>query len=77
MDILGLMEVLSFGLTCFGIGYSFGKDNSNTKKQPHLSDELSGYFDNLVGMAWLVAGNPGLRYLLPADTSVFYYNVSN
>ena len=51
MDILGLMEVLSFGLTCFGIGYSFGKDNSNTKKQPHLSDELSGYFDNLVGMA--------------------------
>ena len=22
MDILGLMAVLSFGLTCFGIGYS-------------------------------------------------------
>jgi hypothetical protein len=32
MDILGLMAVLSFGMTCFGIGYSFGKDNSNTKK---------------------------------------------
>lgn len=31
MDILGLMSVLSFGLTCFGIGYSFGKDNSNEK----------------------------------------------
>lgn len=75
MDILGLMAVLSFGLTCFGIGYSFGKDNSNTKKQPHLSDELSGYFDNLVGL--LATSHPGLRYLLPADTSVFYYNVSN
>ena len=24
MDILGLMAVLSFGLTCFGIGYSIG-----------------------------------------------------
>ena len=31
MDILGLMAVLSFGLTCFGIGYSIGKD-SNTQK---------------------------------------------
>ncbi len=25
MDILGLIAVLSFGLTCFGIGYTFGK----------------------------------------------------
>ena len=24
MDILGLIAVLSFGLTCFGIGYSIG-----------------------------------------------------
>lgn len=31
MDILGFMAVLSFGLTCFGIGYSIGKD-SNTQK---------------------------------------------
>ena len=51
MDILGLMSVLSFGLTCFGIGYSFGKDNSNAKKQPLLSDERSGHFNNLVGIA--------------------------
>ena len=28
MDILGLIAVLSFGLTCFGIGYSFGKDHT-------------------------------------------------
>ena len=27
MDILGLMTLLSFALTCFGIGYSIGKDN--------------------------------------------------
>lgn len=26
MDILGLIAVLSFGLTCFAIGYSIGKD---------------------------------------------------
>ncbi len=32
MDILGLMAVLSFGLACFGIGYSFGKDINNTQK---------------------------------------------
>lgn len=32
MDILGLISVLSFGLTCFGIGYSFGKDNNKTRK---------------------------------------------
>ena len=35
MDILGLMAVLSFGLTCFGIGYSIGKDsNKIQEKQP-------------------------------------------
>ncbi len=32
MDILELITVLSFGLTCFGIGYSFGKDNNNTQE---------------------------------------------
>jgi len=32
MDILGLMAVLSFGLTCFGIGYSIGKDSNKTQK---------------------------------------------
>ncbi len=32
MDILGLIAVLSFGLTCFGIGYSFGKDNNQKQK---------------------------------------------
>lgn len=32
MDILGLIAVLSFGLTCFGIGYSFGKDNNKNTK---------------------------------------------
>lgn len=32
MDISSLITVLSFGLTCFGIGYSFGRDNSNAQK---------------------------------------------
>jgi len=32
MDILGLIAVLSFGLTCFGIGYSLGKDSNKTQK---------------------------------------------
>lgn len=32
MDILGLIAVLSFGLTCFGIGYSFGKDSNKTQQ---------------------------------------------
>jgi hypothetical protein len=32
MDIFELIAVLSFGLTCFGIGYSFGKDINKTQK---------------------------------------------
>ena len=32
MDILGLIAVLSFGLTCFGIGYTFGKDSKDNHK---------------------------------------------
>ena len=44
MDILGLMAVLSFGLTCFGIGYSIGKDSNKTQKQPPQPDKLSSYF---------------------------------
>jgi len=34
MDILGLMAVLSFGLTCFGIGYSIGKDARHKNSRP-------------------------------------------
>lgn len=32
MDVLDLMAVLSFGLTCFGIGYSLGRDSNKTQK---------------------------------------------
>ncbi len=32
MDILGLIAVLSFGLTCFGIGCSMDKDSNKTQK---------------------------------------------
>ena len=31
MNISDLLNILSFGLTCFSIGYAFGKD-INTKK---------------------------------------------
>ena len=30
MSIVDFIAVVSFGLTCFGIGYSFGKDNNKT-----------------------------------------------
>ena len=43
MDILGLIAVLSFGLTCFGIGYTFGKDSNKPQKQPPSRDKVSGY----------------------------------
>ena len=32
MSIVDFIAVVSFGLTCFGVGYSFGKDNSKTQK---------------------------------------------
>ena len=32
MDILGLMAVLSFGLTCSGLGYTLGKDSNKMHK---------------------------------------------
>jgi hypothetical protein len=28
MSIVDFIAVVSFGLTCFGLGYTFGKDNS-------------------------------------------------
>ncbi len=31
MDIVDLIAVLSFGLTCFSIGYTFGKDKRSQK----------------------------------------------
>ncbi len=31
MDILSFIAVLSFGLTCFSIGYAFGQDHSTKK----------------------------------------------
>lgn len=32
MDIIEFIAVVSFSLTCFGIGYSFGKDNNKTQE---------------------------------------------
>ena len=41
MSIVDFIAVVS--LTCFGIGYSFGKDNNKTQKQPPMS-KRSSYF---------------------------------
>ena len=32
MGIVDFIAVVSFSLTCFGIGYSIGKDNDKTQK---------------------------------------------
>ena len=32
MSILDFIAVVSFGLTCFGNEYTFGKDNNKTQK---------------------------------------------
>lgn len=32
MSIVDFIAVVGFGLTCFGIGYSFGKDGNKTQK---------------------------------------------
>ena len=40
MSIVDFIAVVSFGLTCFGIGYSFGKDNNKTQKWPLTSGKL-------------------------------------
>ena len=32
MSIMDFIAVMSFDLTCFGIGHTFGKDSNNTQK---------------------------------------------
>ena len=44
MIIMDFIAVLSFGLSCFGLGYTLGKDRKNTQKQPPEPSKLSGYF---------------------------------
>ena len=48
MSIVDFIAVVSFGLTCLGIGYSFGKDNNKTQKQPPTSGKLNGIFVKLI-----------------------------
>ena len=39
MSIVDFIAVVSFGLTCFGLGYTFGKDNNKSIEQEgNLSD---------------------------------------
>ena len=53
MSIVDFIAVVSFGLTCFCAGYTFGKDNNKPQKQPPTSGKLSGNFcqTNLLGLA--------------------------
>jgi hypothetical protein len=32
MSVIELITVIGFGLTCFSLGYNFGKDTKNTRK---------------------------------------------
>ena len=48
MSIVDFIAVVSFVLTCFGIGYSFGKDNNKTQKQNTKSGKLSGILVKLI-----------------------------
>ena len=32
MSIVDFIAVVSFGITCFGLGYSFGEDSNKTQK---------------------------------------------
>ena len=43
MSIVDFITVVSFGLTCFSIGYTLGKDNHKPQKYPPWSGKLSGY----------------------------------
>ncbi len=52
--LLGIIAVLSFGLTCFSLGYSAGKDSSNTKTQKftrlkYIKDNYSLYIYDVNG----------------------------
>ena len=51
MSIIDFLAVVSFGLTCFSIGYTFGKDSNKTKNSFPRSDKLSEYFAyNKIGL---------------------------
>lgn len=44
MSIADFIAVVSFGLTCFSIGYAFGKDINKTQKQPPRSANYAAIF---------------------------------
>ena len=45
MSIIDFIAVVSFGLTCFTIGYTLGKDVNNTQK---LSNNIEDGYENIV-----------------------------
>lgn len=44
MSIIDFIAVVSFGLTCFSIGYTIGRDSDKTQNSRPMSDKLSSYF---------------------------------
>ena len=46
MSIVDFIAVVSFGLTCFSIGYTLGKDNHKPQKITAPACKLNGYFCN-------------------------------
>ncbi len=49
MSIIDFIAVVSFGLTCFSIGYTFGKDNNKTHKNtPFTGCPVKGVHISLI-----------------------------
>ena len=44
MSIIDFIAVVSFGLTCFSLGYNFGKDTAKSQKQPPSPANFGDYF---------------------------------
>ena len=40
MSIMDFIEIVGFGLTCFSIGYTLGKDNHKSQNLPPSSGKL-------------------------------------
>ena len=53
MSIMDFLAIISFGLSCFSIGYTIGKDNHKTQKQPPTRRLFfTAYPDILFSQAW-------------------------
>ena len=45
-----MLAVLSFGLTCFALGYAIGSNDDKTQKQPPSPEKRGGYLLSYLGL---------------------------